>query len=84
MMPFILFTAGSSGIRFSQYIALNAIGEVGWTGILMVLGYFYSSTISSIENVVGKFFFLVGSLVVLSVFIYATKVIFRKFFIIAK
>jgi membrane-associated protein len=54
MMPFILFTAGASKMRFGRYIALNSFGEIFWTGGLMLLGYFFSSAIGGIQSAIGK------------------------------
>ena len=78
MMPFILFTAGSSRMRYDKYIFLNAAGEVLWTGGQMVLGFFFSSIIGSIEDTIGKMTALAGAIIVLGLYFYAFRMGTKK------
>ena len=54
MMPVILFTAGTVRISFKRYILLNVLGEIIWTGGLMVVGFFFSFAEMRVEGVLGK------------------------------
>ena len=40
----ILFTAGLARMHFARYIAINVIGELMWTGLLVGVGYTFSDS----------------------------------------
>lgn len=48
-----LFTAGMTRIRFWKFMALNSIGQIGWTGMLLAVGYYLGDIYLSFENVFG-------------------------------
>jgi membrane protein DedA with SNARE-associated domain len=50
-----LVTAGIAKIPFKQYISINAIGQLFWTGLLIILGYFVGQAYTMIADVFGVF-----------------------------
>ncbi|MEK7635368.1 MAG: DedA family protein [Patescibacteria group bacterium] len=63
----VLFTAGMSRINFWKFIAVNALGQLMWSGILIAVGFFFGNLYMSINNVMGK----ISILVVFAIFIFA-------------
>ena len=62
-----LVTAGIVKIPFKRYIAMNAIGQFVWTGIIVSIGY----TIGGAYESVGSIFSKVSVLVLIVVFFFA-------------
>ena len=79
MMPLILFTAGASRMPFRKYIALNAIGEIFWSGGLMLAGFFFSYSVERIDGVIGKFTVVAFALIVAVAFVYIIKNLRKRF-----
>ena len=50
----ILFTAGMSRVPFIRYILFNICGELVWTGMLMLVGYFFSQWYVAVDNALGR------------------------------
>ena len=65
----ILFTAGMTRISFKKYMALNTIGEIVWTCILLFVGYSFGNLYITIDNIFGRIFLVVMFLVIVYVFI---------------
>ncbi len=53
-----LVTAGIVKIPFKKYIAMNVVGQLVWTGILMAVGYFLGHIYVAVDNVLGKLFII--------------------------
>ncbi|MBV9159886.1 MAG: DedA family protein [Candidatus Kaiserbacteria bacterium] len=49
-----LFTAGMTRVPFPLFIALNAVGQLVWTGILMGIGFFLGTFYTQANNIYGK------------------------------
>jgi membrane protein DedA with SNARE-associated domain len=49
-----LISAGIVRIPFRHYLALNAIGQILWTGVLLGVGYFFGRFFMTIEYFMGK------------------------------
>lgn len=49
-----LVTAGMVRIPFRRYIALNAMGQLVWTGILLTAGYFFGNFYAQMEKFIGR------------------------------
>lgn len=62
---FVLISAGISKINFKKYMAINFLGQIIWTFVLMMLGYFFGSIYLIIDKslkigfVIGVFMFLI-------------------------
>ena len=67
-----LFTAGMVRIPFRKYFAINAIGQIVWTGLLLGIGYLFGDWYTTLDNVFGKISLVAGViLVVLALFGFA-------------
>lgn len=51
-----LITAGMVGVPFWEYITLNFFGQLGWTAIMIAVGYFFGNFYIVINNVLGRVF----------------------------
>ena len=49
-----LMTAGMVRIPFAQYIAVNIVGQLAWTGFLLGIGFFFSNLYIMVDNILGK------------------------------
>jgi membrane protein DedA with SNARE-associated domain len=78
IMPVVLFTAGSARMPFIKYITLNALGEIFWTGGLLLLGFFFSSAIGSIGNTIQKIFLTVLFALILAILFYVLQLFARR------
>jgi membrane-associated protein len=50
----VLVTAGIARIPFRKYLAVNIAGQMIWSGLLLAVGYFFSSSYQHINSVAGK------------------------------
>lgn len=66
IMPLVLFTAGASGMRYVRFITLNLIGDMFWTGILMVVGFFFAASVTTIENYLSRVLFVLTCIALLA------------------
>jgi len=48
-----LFTAGLSKIPFGRYLALNALGQIVWTALLLALGWYLGSFYERVSGALG-------------------------------
>lgn len=48
-----LFTAGLTRVPFKQYLALNFLGQLVWTAVLMGIGYFLGNYYLQFNNALG-------------------------------
>jgi membrane protein DedA with SNARE-associated domain len=78
MMPLILFTAGAAKMPFGRYIALNAFGEIFWTGGFLALGYYFGSYVLQINGVFEKVSAGVLVIALIILFYWAGRQIYRK------
>lgn len=53
-----LFTAGLVKIPFKRYIALNAFGQMAWTGLLLMIGYTFGHLYVSFNNIFARISFV--------------------------
>ena len=62
-----LITAGMVKIPFWKYLGVNLLGQFIWTGILIGIGYFFSSVYVSIDqhSIIGKMSAIVGFIVII-------------------
>jgi membrane protein DedA with SNARE-associated domain len=56
-----LFTAGMTRIPFGRYMALNLIGELVWSAMMLSVGYFFSHLYLTVHDVLGKAFIVAGA-----------------------
>jgi membrane protein DedA with SNARE-associated domain len=64
-----ILTAGISKIPFFRFISINGLGQLIWTGLLLIIGYFFGSFYMSIPSIVGKIIFIT-LIIVLSLIIF--------------
>lgn len=79
IMPFILFTAGTSRMPFGRYLLFNVLGEVLWSGGLLSFGYFFSFAIGNAEGLIGKVSFIGLFAAIVGIFIFITHRLARRF-----
>ena len=53
-----LITAGLVRIPFKRYITLNAVGQLAWTGILLMIGYEFGHLYASFSNIFARVSFI--------------------------
>lgn len=52
----ILLAAGMTKLPFKKYLAVNAMGQIIWTGLLISIGYFFGNLYIKINDIAGRFF----------------------------
>ena len=52
----VLITAGMAKLPFKKYLAVNALGQFIWTGLLISVGYFFGNLYIKINDLAGRFF----------------------------
>jgi len=75
----ILFTAGMSRVPFGRYMVLNAIGEAIWSGIIVVVGFYFGSLYVEIKDEFGRFSLVVLGLLIFIIMYCALRVIQKRF-----
>jgi membrane protein DedA with SNARE-associated domain len=50
----VLFSAGMSRVPFLQFISINALGQLVWSGVLIAIGFFFGDLYLSINNIMGR------------------------------
>ncbi len=71
---FAPFIAGSSGMRFRQFIPYSVLGCGIWISVVIVIGYVFSRSIDTAINYAGKGAVILGTLIVLVVgVVWATR-----------
>ncbi len=63
LAPLVLMTAGSIGISFPLYIALNTIGQFIWSGLLITVGYYFGHSYELIDSSLRTGYLTVGGIV---------------------
>ncbi len=61
----ILFTAGLSHIPFRRYLAINFMGQLIWSGLLIAIGYSFGNLYVTINSVIGKAFLVIVVVILL-------------------
>lgn len=75
----VLFAAGMSKIPFGRFMLFNAIGEIAWTGIMIIVGYFFGTLYMEITDNLGRWsLVLLGGMLLIGV-ILAGTIIQRRF-----
>lgn len=64
-----LMTAGMAKIPFRRYLAINVIGQLVWTGLLIGTGYFFGNLYLQINTITGRFFIIVLFVLCFSAFL---------------
>ncbi len=49
----VLMTAGMTHIPFKKYMAVNLLGQIVWTGVLIGTGYFFGHLYSMVDSALG-------------------------------
>jgi len=49
---FVPVTAGAARMPYAQYVLFDAIGDIAWTLVMVLLGYFVGSRIPGIEKLI--------------------------------
>jgi membrane protein DedA with SNARE-associated domain len=60
----VLFTAGLAKIPFARYLSINLLGQLIWSGILIVTGYFFSTLYVQINDIVGRVTLIFGGVTI--------------------
>jgi membrane protein DedA with SNARE-associated domain len=61
MLPFV---AGASRMRYSRFVAFNAVGATVWGVAFVLIGYFVGSSWTIVERWIGRVGFVVGVIVI--------------------
>lgn len=73
----VLISAGLSRISFKKYLSINFLGQIIWTFLLLVLGYFFGSIYLIIDKSL-RIGFLVGLFLFIIFSIYGFNIYMRK------
>lgn len=60
-----LVTAGMVGVPFGEFVFLNFFGQLVWTTIMLMVGYFFGSLYVAIDNVLWQIFLVGAALIIL-------------------
>ena len=64
----VLFSAGMSKIPFGRFVAFNAIGEIAWSGIMIMVGYFFGTLYVELTDELGRWsLVLLGGMIIVGV-----------------
>jgi membrane protein DedA with SNARE-associated domain/membrane-associated phospholipid phosphatase len=72
------FIAGSSGMRYPQFVPYSVLGTGVWSGCFTLLGYFASRSLDRAAELAGRGTFLFGTVVVVVVVIVVTVRFLRR------
>jgi membrane protein DedA with SNARE-associated domain len=64
-----LMAAGAVHVPLKKYISLNFLGEIVLVSVLLAIGYFFGQIYSTISGIM-KIYFIAGSIVVTTIFMY--------------
>lgn len=64
-----LITAGIVKIPFKKYLALNVVGQLVWTGILLCIGYFIGHAYTIVDSIFAKASLIALFIIIFMVFI---------------
>jgi membrane protein DedA with SNARE-associated domain/membrane-associated phospholipid phosphatase len=73
---FAPFIAGSSGMRYRDFVPYSILGTGVWASAHILIGYFFSRSIETAAKYAGKGAFLLGALIVVVV---GTTFLYRHF-----
>lgn len=73
----ILFTAGLSRIPFSRFLTINIAGEILWSTLLLVIGFFVSHLIIKVNGVL-EWISTIGLMVIILACLFGTGHYLRK------
>lgn len=73
----VLISAGLSRISFKKYLSINFLGQIIWTFLLLVLGYFFGSIYLIIDKSL-RMGFLIGLFLFIILSIYGFNAYMRK------
>ncbi len=73
-----LITAGMVKIPFYKYFAVNFMGQLVWSGLLIGVGYYFSQWYIQIDSWMGKIGLVLGGIVLVILFIQYTKYVRSK------
>jgi membrane-associated protein len=62
--PVVLFTAGMSNVPFGRYMAINAIGQLVWSSMLLAVGFYFGRFYSFLDNGFEKLTLVAGAIIV--------------------
>ncbi len=71
----VLFSAGMSRVPFGQFMGINALGQLIWTGILISVGFFFGNLYLKINGIMGK----ISMLAAVAIIIFAVLRLFKYF-----
>lgn len=73
-----LITAGMVKIPFYKYFAVNFMGQLVWSGVLIGVGYYFSQWYIQIDSWMGKVGLIAVGLVLVWVFVQYTKYVRKQ------
>ena len=74
------FIAGSSGMRYRDFVPYSVLGTGLWSTLHLVIGYAFSRNLNEVAHLAGRGFFLLGILIVVIV----AAVVAVRFFRVAE
>ena len=69
----ILFTGGLARIPFRRFMIINIIGQLGWSGLLLGIGFLFSHLYLQVNNVLERVFIVAMSILLIFAFIGLTR-----------
>ncbi len=65
----VLMTAGMTHVPFRKYMAVNTVGQIVWTGVLVGMGYFFGHLYTTVDSVLGYISITALAVVIIFVFL---------------
>jgi membrane protein DedA with SNARE-associated domain len=50
----VLFSAGMSRVPFLQFMGINTLGQLVWSGVLIAIGFFFGDLYLKINSIMGR------------------------------
>lgn len=76
--PWVNFTAGATGFSWARFALWDILGETIWVSVYIGLGYAFSSSISTVADLLGNLVGLLVAITVAAVMILWIRAILRQ------
>jgi membrane protein DedA with SNARE-associated domain len=76
--PLVFFTAGAARMPFWRYLALNAFGEVFWSGGFLAVGYYFGAYIFQVNTIIEKVTTAIFALIIVVFLLWAGRRLYER------
>jgi membrane protein DedA with SNARE-associated domain len=76
--PLVFFTAGAARLPFWRYLALNAFGEIFWSGGFLAIGYYFGGYIFQVNTVIEQVTTGAFALIIVTILLWAGRRLYER------